>query len=283
MKVEHQGPGSTPLQYAPGALGSMVASSRHGVEDQPVHALRSTVSHAEVRGVRYLRIVVQTRWLTPHDELAVVLRGSVADLLLPDDTVVVSEKVAVLLTERGVPISSVRPGALARLLAGRVQPRPGSRGLSVPEKMQYVLERTGRTRLLLAAAACAVTRPLGVHGCFYRVAGPLARDLDGGRPPFEHLLLPPLRPQEAAALCTRLESALGTGVAIVDINDFGGTVRATSGRSLPAEVLRGVLADNPLGQRHQRTPIGVVRAFDAAAATLPRPADRPRASPPREP
>jgi hypothetical protein len=261
----------------------MVASSRHGVEDQPVHALRSTVSQAEVQGVRYLRIVVQTRWLTPHDELAIVLRGSVADLLLPDDTVVVSEKVAVLLTERGVPISSVRPGALARLLAGRVQPRPGSRGLSVPEKMQYVLERTGRTRLLLAAAACAVTRPLGVHGCFYRVAGPLARDLDGGRPPFEHLLLPPLRPQEAAALCTRLESALGTGVAIVDINDFGGTVRATSGRSLPAEVLRGVLADNPLGQRHQRTPIGVVRAFDAAAATLPRPADRPRVSPPREP
>jgi F420-0:gamma-glutamyl ligase len=233
--------------------------------------------------VRYQRIVVRTRWLTPHDELAVVLRTSLAGLVLPGDTVVVSEKVAVLLTKRGVPISSVRPGALARLLAGRVQPRPGSRGLSVPEKMQYVLEQTGRTRLLLAAAACAVTRPLGVHGPFYRVAGALARDLDGGRPPFEHLLFPPLQPQDAAALCTRLESALATGVAIVDINDYGGTVRATSGRSLPAEVLRGVLADNPLGQRHQCTPIGVVRAVDADAAALPGPADRSRASPPREP
>jgi F420-0:gamma-glutamyl ligase len=242
---------------------------------QPVHASRSTVSHADVWGVRYRRIVVQTRWLTPDDELAEVLQRSVQGVAAPEDTVVVSEKVAVLLTGRGVPITSVRPGALARLLAGRVRPRAGSRGLSVPEKMQYVLERSGRTRLLLAAAASAVTRPLGVHGLFYRVAGPLARDLDGGRPPFEHLLLPPLPPREAAALCDRLEGALGAGVAIVDINDFGGTIRATSGRSLPAEVLRGVLADNPLGQRHQRTPIGVVRAVDAAAATLPRPAGCP--------
>jgi F420-0:gamma-glutamyl ligase len=238
------------------------------------HALLPACSYAQVKGERYLRIVVGTRWLTPRDELADVLHTSVRGVALPGDTVVVSEKVAVLLTGRGVPIGSVRPGALARLLAGRVRPRPGSRGLSVPEKMQYVLDRSGRTRLLLAAAASAVTRPLGVHGLFYRVAGPLARDLDGGRPPFEHLLLPPLHPREAAALCARLESAVGVGVAIVDINDFGGTVRATSGRSLPAEVLRGVLADNPLGQRRQRTPIGVVRAVDGAAAALPRPAGR---------
>jgi F420-0:gamma-glutamyl ligase len=247
-----------------------------------VYASRSTVSHADVWGVRYRRIVVQTRWLTPDDELAEVLQRSVQGVAAPEDTVVVSEKVAVLLTGRGVPITSVRPGVLARLLAGRVRPRPGSRGLSVPEKMQYVLDRSGRTRLLLAAAVSAVTRPLGVHGLFYRVAGPLARDLDGGRPPFEHLLLPPLPPREAAALCDRLEGALGAGVAIVDINDFGGTVRATSGRSLPAEVLRGVLADNPLGQRRQRTPIGVVCAVDGPA-TLPLPAARLRASSSREP
>jgi hypothetical protein len=247
---------------------------------QPVHASSSTVSHADVRGVRYLRIVVQTRWLTPQDELADVLQTSVQGVAVPGDTVVVSEKAAVLLTGHGVPITSVRPGALARLLAAKVRPRPGSRGLSVPEKMQYVLERSGRTRLLLAVAASAVTRPLGVHGLFYRIAGPLARDLDGGRPPFEHLLLPPLQPPDAAALCARLECELGAGVAIVDINDFGGTVRAASGRSLPGELLRAVLADNPLGQRHQRTPIAVVRAV-GAAATLPRPAGRPRAwSPP---
>ena len=238
------------------------------------HELPPALSFVSVGGTRYLRIMVRTHWLTPHDELTEVLQRSVQGLTLPGDTVVVSEKVAVLLTGRAVPIGSVRPGVLARLLAGRVHPRPGSRGLSVPEKMQYVLERSGRSRLLLAAAASALTRPLGVHGLFYRVAGPLARDLDGGRPPFEHLLLPPLQPQDAAALSARLEGSLGVGVAIVDINDFGGSVRATSGRSLPAHVLRGVLADNPLGQRQQRTPIGVVRAVDAAAATPPRHPDR---------
>jgi F420-0:gamma-glutamyl ligase len=238
------------------------------------HELPPACSWVSVGGVRYLRIVVRTRWLTPHDELADVLGASVSGLVLPGDTVVVSEKVAVLLTGRGVPIGSVRPGALARLLAGRVRPRPGSRGLSVPEKMQYVLERSGRARLLLAAAASAVTRPLGVHGLFYRVAGPLARDLDGGRPPFEHLLFPPLHPQDAAALCARLESALGVGVAIVDINDFGGTVRAASRRSLPPRELRRILADNPLGQRRQRTPISVIRAVDGAEVRPPRDPDR---------
>ncbi len=50
---------------------------------------------------------------------------------------------------------------------------PGGRGrggLSVPEKVRYVLEHSGRASLLLAAAASAMTWPLGVHGVFCRVA-----------------------------------------------------------------------------------------------------------------
>jgi hypothetical protein len=58
------------------------------------HDLLPACSSVRVGGVRYLRIVVGTRWLTPGDELAEVLPTSVRGVALPGDTVVVSEKVA---------------------------------------------------------------------------------------------------------------------------------------------------------------------------------------------
>jgi hypothetical protein len=207
---------------------------------------------ADGRG--YLRLAVRTRWLEPGDDLTAALREHLPPLQA-GDTVVVSEKVVVLLTGRAVPVTAVRPGRLARVLARCVRPRKGSRGLSVPEKMQYVLQSVGALRLLAATALSAVTRPLGVRGVFYRVAGPVARDLDGGRPPYEHLLFPPLERSDARAIC----AALGTGVAIVDLNDFGGSIRAVSASSLPSRTLALALADNPLRQRLTGTPFGVVR------------------------
>jgi hypothetical protein len=60
-------------------------------------------------------------------------------------------------------------------------------------------------------------------------------------------------------MCTDLEKLLGVGVAIVDLNDFGGSVRATSPHAVPAATLARVLADNPLGQRVTGTPLALVR------------------------
>ncbi|RIQ11146.1 hypothetical protein [Jiangella rhizosphaerae] len=225
-------------------------------------------SRSEVAGVEYLRHAVRTRWLTPDDDLRAVLREALPRLE-PDDTVVLSEKAIVFLTGRAVPIEELRPGRLARLLARSVRPRPGSRGLSVPEKMQYVVRTTGGPRILAAALAGALTRPLGLRGVFYRVAGPVARDIDGGRPPYEHLVLPPLAAAEAAALCRELEAFLGAGVAIVDLNDYGGSIRAVSPRSLPADVLFAALAGNPLGQRTAGTPFGIVRALGSRPSAGP--------------
>jgi hypothetical protein len=230
-------------------------------------ALSRAWTRREVDGRGYLRLAVRTRWLSPGDDLAAVLRAHLPPLR-GGDTVIVSEKVAVLLTGRTVPTSQARPRPLARTLARCVRPRPGSRGLSVPEKMQFVVQSVGVPRLLAAAVASAMTRPFGAHGVFYRVAGPLARDIDGGRPPYEHLLFPPLSRADALDLCADLQAAVGAGVAIVDINDFGGTIRAVSSRSLRAPTLARALADNPLQQRSASTPIGVVRpVVDAGRAT----------------
>lgn len=211
-----------------------------------------------VDGRSFQRLPVRTRWLTEKDDLAEVLSEYLTELE-PDDTVAISEKVALLLDGGTVPTSDVRVGREARLLASFVRPRPGSRGLSVPEKMAYVLRRTGRVRVYAAAAGGAIGRFFGVKGTFYRIAGSLARDIDGGRPPYEHLLFPPFEPVRAAQVCADLEHRLGVGVAIVDINDYGGSVRAVSPRSLPAVTLSAVLADNPMRQRLTGTPFAVVR------------------------
>ena len=215
-------------------------------------------SDVTVDGQWYRRLPVRTTWLRPGDDLTAVLRQACADTC-PGDTIAISEKVVVLLTFRTISSASVRVGALARLLARSVRPREGSRGISVPEKMQYVLDQVGWPRMCAAAAASAVTRPLGIGGAFYRVAGSVARDVDGGRPPYEERLIPPLPALEAAMMCADLEGLLGVGVAIVDLNDYGGSIRATSPKAVPATTLARILADNPLRQRLTGTPLALVR------------------------
>jgi hypothetical protein len=130
----------------------------------------------------------------------------------------------------------------------------------VPEKMEYVIRTVGLTRILLAAIGAALARLLGVRGTFYRIAGPIARDVDGGpHTPYEQVLLPPLDTEVARGISADLERALDVGVSIVDLNDFGGSIRAVSPRSLSAETLSEVLRDNPLGQHLTSTPFVLVR------------------------
>jgi hypothetical protein len=215
-------------------------------------------TQVNVAGVKYLRLPLHTSWLEPTDDLVLALKESLK-LARPGDTVGVSEKVAILLTGRTVDISTVKPGRLARFLASRVHPRTDSKGLAVPEKMEYVVRTVGLRRIIPAVIGSAVTRPLGMHGTFYRVAGSVARDVDGGRPPYEDVLFPPLDNKVAQKMCAELERALDIGVSIVDLNDYGGSIRAVSPRSLSEETLAAVLSDNPLGQRLTSTPFVLVR------------------------
>ena len=215
-------------------------------------------TQVKVAGLKYLRLPLRTRWLNEADDLVLALKESLK-LARPGDTVGVSEKVIILLTGQTVDINTVQPGRLARMLARHVRPRTDSRGLAVPEKMEYVVRTVGLRRIIPATIGSAVTRPFGMHGTFYRIAGPVARDVDGGRPPYEHVLFPPLDTKVAQGICADLERAVDIGVSIVDLNDFGGSIRAVSPRSLSAETLAAVLSDNPLGQRLTSTPFVLVR------------------------
>jgi hypothetical protein len=215
-------------------------------------------TQVRVAGVDYLRLPLRTRWLNETDDLVLALKASL-NPARPGDTVGVSEKVVILLTRRTVDIGSMQPSRLARFLAAHVRPRTDSKGLAVPEKMEYVLRTVGLRRIIPAVIGAAVTRPLRMRGTFYRMAGPVARDIDGGRPPYEQVLFPPLDTKVAQEICADLERALDIGVSIVDLNDFGGSIRAVSPRSLSEKTLAAVLRDNPLGQRMTSTPFVIVR------------------------
>jgi hypothetical protein len=246
---------SDPLHKMP-RLGVVLEQNAYRLDRDDVGVSWSLIG---VKERRYERFVVRTPWIQPGDDLEEIAVRHLGPLVRRGDCAFVSEKAAVLATGRGIPAADVRPGLVARTLARWVRPVGDSRGISIPEKMQLVIDLVGLPRVLLAALAAAVTRPFGIRGAFYVVAGRNARGMDGMRSPFEHLLLPPLHPDEARALATRIAARLGVAVAIVDINDRGGCVRAVSTSGPPSELLCAILRDNPMGQRDARTPLGITR------------------------
>lgn len=211
-------------------------------------------------GVQYRRVLARTPWFTGPTDLAEVLRTALGDQLraIPGGTVFICEKVAVVATGRTVAASTVKAGRLARLLARLARPRGEDVAQRVPERRQFMIERVGLPRILLAVAAAAVTRPFGIRGAFYLVAGREARSLDGMHGRYADILLPPLKPREARELVADLAAKLGAPVGIVDINDRGGDIRAVSPGGLTARQLQSALGDNPMGQSEQSTPIGIV-------------------------
>jgi hypothetical protein len=220
--------------------------------------------HASLSGVVYARHPVRTHLVTADDrDAAEVVKRYVGELGADVRLVAVSERMVAITQGRAYPINQIRPGRLARLLE-RFVTRPGyGIGLGSAETMELAIREVGAPRILLAAAASAVTKPFGIHGVFYRVAGPQAKAIDGPTsytiPPYNQAAtLGPRRPDEAAR---RVAAAIGAPVAIIDANDAGCAVLGAS-PGVDRQFVERLFADNPLGQAREQTPICVVREVD---------------------
>jgi len=75
-----------------------------------------------------------------------------------------------------------------------------------------------------------------------------------------------LGPKDPDKVAARLKALLGGGndVAVVDINDIGGNILGSTLDKAGERTLVQILRDNPLGQGHQSTPLGIIRRSDAA-------------------
>jgi len=219
------------------------------------------VLHASLAGVVYARHPVRTHLVTPADTDPAAVVGRYVGSLGDDVRLVaVSERMVAITQGRSYPMDTIRPGRLAKVLV-RYVTRPGyGIGLGTAETMQLAIGEVGAPRILLAAAASAVTKPLGIHGVFYRIAGRQASAIDGPTsytiPPYNQAAtLGPMDPDGAART---IAAALDAPVAIIDANDAGCAVLGAS-PGVDRRFVERLFADNPLGQAREQTPICVVR------------------------
>jgi F420-0:gamma-glutamyl ligase-like protein len=218
----------------------------------------------QVEGSSYARIPIRTRVVMPGDDLDAFIREYAADVVREGDLLFVTEKIVAITQGRSYLVEDIKPRKLAFFLSRYVTRTPYGIGLGMPETMEMALRECGTIRILFAAAVSAVTKLFGRKGDFYRIAGDKARAIDGPTsgtiPPYNKaVVLGPERPREVAQ---HLKALLGgvSEVAVVDINDLGGNILGSTLDRATEKRLVTILKDNPLGQGHQSTPLGVIRS-----------------------
>lgn len=216
-----------------------------------------------IDGIRYLRIPIKTKLVGSDDDIDHIVTEFAGALVQDGDVLFVTEKIVAITQGRAYPTESIVPRALAIWLSARVTKTPSGIGLGLPQTMEMALRECGTPRILLAALVAGVTKPFGRKGDFYRVAGPKARGIDGPTsgtiPPYNaHVVLAPDRPNEVAR---ELHAALGKNVEVIitDINDLGGNVLGSTMGKARTRTMERALLDNPLGQGHESTPLGIIR------------------------
>jgi F420-0:gamma-glutamyl ligase-like protein len=214
----------------------------------------------EINGQKYARYPIKTKLISQDDDIVEVVRESTKGILQPADVIVISERAVAITQGRCFFIDEIKPSRLANFLVKYVYKHPGGIGLKSPWTMQLAIDEVGVPRILLAALSAALTKPLGIRGMFYRVAGHNISAIDG---PCDYTLPPgnnqaklgPKNPQEVAQ---KIAAELGVEVAIIDANDYGQKTLGAS-KGLDPKFAEKVFVDNPLGQTDAQTPLAIVR------------------------
>lgn len=223
----------------------------------------------DVAGQRVRRIPIKTHVVTTEDDIIDVVTRYASPVIEPGDLLFVTEKIVAISQGRSYAVDAIEARPLARWLSRRVTKTSHGIGLGIPETMEMALRECGTPRIVFAAGVAAITKAIGRRGDFYRIAGSKARGIDGPTsgtiPPYNtQVVLVPEKPRQVARdLQAALASVAAVDVAVVDINDFGGNILGSTLDTAGERRLVSILADNPLGQGHQSTPLGVVRLVAA--------------------
>lgn len=239
----------------------------HIQRESTVSGLYVNFDRAEViraDGRRYRRLCIKTPLLKREDNLSKVICDCAGPFLQSGDILVISEKIVAITQGRAMPIKDVKPSRLARFLSRFVTKTPYGIGLAMPETMECALQECGRFRILMASAVGAMGKLFHKKGWFYKVAGIQAAGIDGPCdvtiPPYNKwVVLSPENPDQVARELRDALGVAGTEVAIIDYNDLGGEILGWSSPEMDLELLKKTLADNPLGQGDDQTPVGIVR------------------------
>lgn len=215
----------------------------------------------DVDDEKYLRLPVKTHVIKRKDNIAKIVEDYVKLHLQDGDIIFVSERIVAITQGRAFPIKDISPSWLARFLVKFVHKSPYGIGLGSPWTMELALREAGVPRILFAAFVAAITKPFGIKGLFYIIAGKSVAAIDGPC----HYTLPPyneyakLGPKNPHKVAFKLKEKFGNDFVIIDANDLGVSVLGKSSSKITEDFCKKVFRDNPLGQSDQQTPIAIVR------------------------
>lgn len=219
----------------------------------------------EINGSKYERFAVKTHFVEVNEPYLQLARTYISDFTKEGDILAISEKIIALSQGRVIKRSDVKIGFWAKLLSKFVMKT--SAGFSVGNvfKMQVAINLAGLPRILFAALCSAVTKPFGIRGVFYKVAGHEINGLDGfyGGAFKEYEELGILNPINTDFVCQNVEDFLGVRATIVDANDLGCNILGKSkGLVNQEDIIFAALKDNPAGQTNQCTPFILIRKIE---------------------
>jgi hypothetical protein len=221
----------------------------------------SKESIVEIDGQKYLRIPVKTHILTPNDDMAEVILRYSNNIMKEGDIISISESPMAITQGRAIPIKDINPGILAKILWRFVKKVPYGTGLRSPYSMQCAIDEAGALRILFAAVVGGIGKLFGRSGDFYRIAGKQPALIDAAFtspvPPYDKCVIK--GPKEPEKEAWRISKIIGNDVAIMDINDIGGSWVIGHTKGVDKELLQKIMKDNPQGQNDELTPICIIR------------------------
>lgn len=214
----------------------------------------------------YLRYPVKTHIISNKDNINKVVLKYTGPFLKNDDVIVLSERVVAITQNRMYLIKDIKPTWLSKFLVKFVFKPSWGIGIGSPYTMQVAIEEAGVLRIVFAALVSALTKPFGIRGAFYHIAGHQINAIDGPTP----YTLPP--GNEAATLGPKEPDKVAVGikkfvqenlkvsveVVIIDSNDIGRRIEGATGL-IDRELMCQIFRDNPLGQSREQTPMAIVR------------------------
>ena len=218
----------------------------------------------KVNSLNISRYPIRTTLVEKGDDIVAIISKEANKYLhhikKPNKVIVVSEKAVAVSQGRGYPIKDIKPRSLAKFLSHYVTKTPNGIGLGMPETMELAIREVGVIRIMLAFFVAAVTKPLGIKGMFYVVAGDQARSIDGPTPhtipPYnKYAVMAPRNPGKVAKQISKKTE--GTGVVIIDANDIGQNILGSYGVN-DIDLVKRSFKDNPLGQSNEQTPMAIV-------------------------
>jgi asparagine synthase (glutamine-hydrolysing) len=217
----------------------------------------------------YKRVLIPTHVFRKGEDFVSSITKLVKDTLEKNKNekgkwfVVVTEKIVATAQGRAYFIWDIHPSFFARLLSRFVSRVSYGIGLGSPWTMQLAIQEVGLPRILCATLASLFTRPFGIRGMFYHVAGRSAAGIDG---PTEYSLYPAnvsakLLPKDPQNVCKMLTDAVNEahclGAVIIDANDIGRNILGNS-TGINDKIIAEVFRDNPMGQTDEQTPLAIV-------------------------